>query len=151
VRLEAGEVCVRDGAIVGATFVADMTTIEVAAVPGGEPGPRKPLRDHLRSDDFFHVAAHPEARLVLTAVEREQRSLHRVQGLLTIRGHTEPVTFYARVWAVTNERVRAEARFAVDRHRFGVSYRGSTLKDDLVDDQFWLDLAIIARAPAVGP
>jgi polyisoprenoid-binding protein YceI len=148
VRLEAGEVCVREGRIVSATFVADMTSIEVTDIPADDPVPRRRLRDHLLSEDFFHVAAHPEARLVLTAVEQEERSLHRVRGLLTIRGHTEVVAFYARVWAVSDQLVRAEARFAVDRHRYGVSYRGSTIKDDLVDDQFWLDLAVTARAPA---
>jgi hypothetical protein len=146
VRLGAGEVCVRDGRIVGGIFVADMTTIEVTDIPADDPVPRRRLRDHLLSEDFFHVAAHPEARLMLTAVEQEERSLYRVRGLLTIRGHTELVIFYARVWAVSDHSVRAEARFAVDRHRYGVSYRGSTVRDDLVDDQFWLDLAITARA-----
>jgi polyisoprenoid-binding protein YceI len=145
VRLRSGEVCVRDGRIVGATFVADMSTIEVADIPADDPVPRRRLRDHLLSEDFFHVAAYPEARLVLTAVEPEQRSLHRVRGLLTIRGQTEMIRFYARVWTVSHDQVNAEARFAVDRHRFGVSYQGSTIEDDLVDDQFWLELAVTAR------
>jgi hypothetical protein len=33
-----------------------------------------------------------------------------------------------------------------------VSYRGSTIRDDLVDDDFWLELVIEARLPraAIG-
>lgn len=87
-----------------------------------------------------------EARLTLRAVELENRSLHRVAADLTIRGTTHAVTLYARVWRLSEDEVSAEARFAVERHRWGVSYRGSTVKDDLVDDQFWLDLAVYARA-----
>lgn len=146
VRLRSGEVCVRDGRIVGGMFIADMTSIIVTDIPATDPVPRRRLRDHLLGEDFFHVTAHPEARLTLRAVELENRSLHRVAADLTIRGTTHAVTLYARVWTLSEDEVSAAARFAVERHRWGVSYRGSTVKDDLVDDQFWLDLAVYARA-----
>lgn len=148
VRLKSGEVCVRDGRIVGGTFVADMATIAVTDIRANDAVPRKRLRDHLLGEDFFHVAAYPEARLTLRAVERENRALHRVAAELAIRGQTHVVTFYARVWTLSDEAVHAEARFAVDRHRWGVSYRGSTIRDDLVDDEVWLDLTVHARGSA---
>lgn len=148
VRLRSGEVCVRDGRIVGGSFVADMNTIIVTDIPANDPIPRRRLRDHLLGEDFFHVAAHPAARLTLRVVELENRSLHRVVAELTIRGTTHAVTFYARVWTVSDDEVSAEARFAIDRHRWGVSYRGSSLRDDLVDDEFSLDLTVHARAPS---
>jgi hypothetical protein len=147
VALTSGTVCLVDDRIVGGTFVADMTTITVTDIPESDPVPRNRLRNHLLGEDFFHVAEHPEARLTLTGVEQEQRSLYQVRAALTIRGQTHPVTFYARVWAVGDDEVRAEARFSVDRHRWGVRYRGSTLRDDLVDDDFWLDLTVRARSP----
>ncbi len=123
-----------------------MTTIEVTDIPAHEPVPRKRFLKHLESEDFFHVAAYPRARFVLHGVEHESQRLYRVAGDLTIRGNTHPVTFYARGWSVTRHEVRAQARFEIDRHRYDVSYRGSTIKDDLVDDTFWLELVIIARA-----
>jgi len=145
VGLRSGEVCVgRDGAV-RATFVAEMPTLRVTDIPEAEP--RANLEQHLRSADFFHVASHPEARLVVTDVRHENRSLHRLSGTLTIRGTTHPVTFYARVWTRTPTHLRAQATLVVDRHRFGVAYRGSTLRDDLVDDTFTIELAVDARAP----
>ncbi|MGQ0701526.1 MAG: YceI family protein [Gemmatimonadales bacterium] len=147
VRLKAGEICVMGGRIAGGTFVADLRTIEVTDIPANDPVPRNRLRNHLLSEDFFHVEAFPEARLVLVAVEQEQRSLHRVRARLTIRSFTHEITFFARIWSLTPDEIRAEARFPVDRHRFGVRYRGSTLRDDLVDDEFTLELTLLARPP----
>ena len=147
VRLKAGELCVRDGAVAGGSFVADMTTIEVTDIPADDPVPRNRLRRHLLSEDFFHVGRHPHARFRIVAVIPQQGRLFQVVGALTIRDHTRRVTFYARGWAVTADRVEGTARFAVDRHDYGVRYVGSTIKDDLVDDQFSLDIDIVARRP----
>jgi polyisoprenoid-binding protein YceI len=146
VRLKSGELCVREGQISAGTFVADMTSIEVTDIPANDPVPRRRLRDHLMSEDFFHVAAYPEARLALTAVQREDHSLHRVTALLTIRGRTHRIEFFARVWALNDTAVSAEAHLELDRHRWNVSYVGSTLRDDLVDDDFVLDLKLAAHA-----
>jgi polyisoprenoid-binding protein YceI len=145
VALRRGVLCVRNGRIVGGEFVADMTSIEVTDIPADDPVPRRRLRDHLLSEDFFYATAFPEARISLKSVERMQQSLHQVAATLTIRGITHDVVFYARIWSLDPERVSAEARFAVDRHRWGVRYRGSTIRDDLVDDEFWLDLTLHAR------
>jgi len=48
------------------------------------------------------------------------------------------------VWTLTAKRVQAEATLKVDRHRWGVSYRGSTVRDDLVDDDITLVLTLEA-------
>ncbi len=151
VRFKAGGFCVKDGAVLNAWFEVDMTTIDVTDIPANDPVPRKRLRDHLLGPDFFHVAEHPVARFLVRNVTEEKARLFQVRGDLTIRGRTHPVTFYARVWSVTDAAVRAEARLEVERHKYGVSYRGSTIKDDLVDDTFWLDLSIEARGPWLTP
>ncbi len=149
VRLKGGSFCVRDNTVLNAWFEADMSTIEVTDIPADDPEPRRRLREHLLGEDFFAVADHPLSRFILRSVTVEQGRLYRVAGDLTIRGRTHPVTFYARGWSVSNDEVRAEARFKVDRHQYGVSYRGSSLRDDLVDDEFWLELTIQARSRQV--
>lgn len=148
VRLRGGSFCVRDGAVLNAWFEADMSSIDVSDIPADDQVPRRRLRQHLLSEDFFAVSAHPLARFILRSVTVEQGRLYRVAGDLTIRGRTNPVAFYARGWTVSNDEVRAEARFKIDRHQYGVSYRGSTIRDDLVDDEFWLELSIQTRARA---
>lgn len=146
VDFHSGILCVRSGVVVSGWFEADMTTIAVTDIPEHEPVPQRRLLRHLASEDFFHIAAHPRARFVVRSVEHESDRLYRVDGDLTIRGRTHPVTFYARGWSVTDREVRAEARLEIDRHKYDVSYRGSTIKDDLVDDTFWLELVIVARS-----
>jgi len=128
-----------------------MRSIQVTDIPATDPAPRKRLRDHLVGEDFFHAAKYPEAVLFINAVQNENRSLHLATGTLTMRGVTHPVTFYARIWEQSPTRVRANATLRLDRHRWGVSYRGSALQDDLVDDEFTLELSLVARpAELVG-
>jgi hypothetical protein len=144
-RLGMGDVCVRDGRVVGGMFIVDMRTIDVTDIPASDPVPRRRLREHLLSEDFFFVERYPQALLQLDSVTLQNRSLYRVAARLTIRGITHPVTFYARIWEQNGNRVRAQARFEVDRHKFSVSYRGSTIRDDLVDDMFTLELQLYAE------
>lgn len=142
VKLKHGLVCVSNNRIVGGGFAADMRTIEVTDIPADDPVPRKRLRDHLMGADFFDVPNHPEALLVIRSVTPEQRSLHKVVADLTMRGRTHRVTFYARLWQVSKTYVRAQASIPIDRHKWGVSYVGSTIRDDLVDDTFHLELTL---------
>lgn len=147
VRLKGGAFCVSQGRVLRGWFEADMRSIEVTDIPASEPVPRRRLTEHLRGEDFFAVEAHPVSRFILREVHQERDRLYRIVGDMTIRGQTRPLTFYARGWSVTDQQLRAEAGFTIDRHQFGVSYRGSTLRDDLVDDEFSLELVIEARAP----
>lgn len=50
--------------------------------------------EHLKSKDFFDVAAHPTARFVSTAV-RATGNTATITGNLTIKGITKPVTLQA--------------------------------------------------------
>ncbi|MCB9591436.1 MAG: YceI family protein [Sandaracinaceae bacterium] len=104
-----------------------MTTIEA-------PIPR--LTNHLRTDDFFDVERFPTARFETTAFaaapEGSENATHLVTGHLTIRGVTQTITFPVRV-DVSDSEVHAQAQFAIDRQRWGISYRG--MEDDLINDQ----------------
>lgn len=146
VRVAAGHLCVSGDSVVGGQVEVDMRTIEVTDIPADDPIPRNRLRDHLLGDDFFATSTYPTARFTLRSVTRDNRHLYRVAGELTVRGTTHPIRFYARGWTVTAGAVRAEARLEIARHQWGVSYRGSTIKDDLVDDTFWLELTVVASS-----
>jgi polyisoprenoid-binding protein YceI len=145
VRLQGGGFCVRDGQVLNGWIEADLRTIEVTDIPASDPEPRNNLRNHLMSANFFHVSEYPVARMIVRRVREEKPRLYLIEADLTIRGRTHPVTFYARGWSVSNQGLRADARLEVERHKFDVSYRGSTIRDDLVDDTFWLDVVIEAR------
>lgn len=145
VTLASGVVCLEGTTITGGRFVADLRTIDVGDIPAHEPVPRRKLREHLLADDFFAVARYPLATLELLEVTPGSTAMHRVRANLTMRGVTHEITFEATVQELTATSVRASARIVVDRHRWGVRFRGSRLGDDLVDDTFTLQLTLVTR------
>jgi polyisoprenoid-binding protein YceI len=81
---------------------------------------------HLRTPDFFDAERYPELRFVSTRVESRDGALV-VEGNLTIRGVTRPVTLRGAFRGATedaygNERVGLDLEGSVDRQQFGVSW-----------------------------
>jgi polyisoprenoid-binding protein YceI len=76
---------------------------------------------HLRSADFFHVEQHPTVTFVTRQVTALSADRLRVEGDLTIAGHTEPVTFEARL-TPSADRVVVDAEVSVDRTAFGMTW-----------------------------
>jgi polyisoprenoid-binding protein YceI len=151
VTLASGVVCLDGTTITGGRFVADLRTIDVSDIPAHEPVPRRKLLEHLLADDFFAVARHPLTTLELLEVTPGSTPTHRVRANLTMRGVTHEITFDAEVHELTATSVRASARLVVDRHRWGVRFRGSRLGDDLVDDTFTLQLVLVTRDEGTSP
>ncbi len=145
VRVDSGELYVHNGEVTGGAFVIDMRSIEVTDIPKSDPVPRRRLRDHLMSEDFFAVAAYPTARFVLADVTRRQGRAYSITGNLTLRGRTHPITFEAEISVLSLQALEATATFSIDRQRWGVAYRGSRLTNDLVDDDIYLDLLLVAE------
>lgn len=94
--------------------------IDVASLDTGN-GQRD---DHLRSPDFFDVAAFPKATFVLTAFDRNGDDV-TATGDLTIRGITKPVTLKGEVggpakdpWG--NQKVSAELETKISRKEWGL-------------------------------
>lgn len=96
---------------------------------------RERLTSHLRTDDFFAVDQFPTARFETVAFapapDDADGATHLVTGRLTLRGVTQTITFPVTVDLDATE-VRARAQFAIERQRWGVSYRG--MEDDLIRD-----------------
>lgn len=149
VRLASGRLLVRDGAVVAGTFAADLRTIAVTDIPPDDSVPRRRIREHLMSPDFFDVARHPRASFAITNAERVGARRFRLAGTLTMRGVTRPVAFPAEVvsygGAAGDGTLRAGGRLRLDRRQWGMTYRGSRLANLLVDDEIMLDLVLVAR------
>jgi polyisoprenoid-binding protein YceI len=83
---------------------------------------------HIRSADFFHVEAHPTMTFVSTGVRAEDGELF-LDGDLTIRGTTKPVTFRLEVTGFGPDpyggtRSGFSATTEINRTDFGVSFNG---------------------------
>ncbi len=96
--------------------------IDTASIDTNEPA-----RDrHLRSDAFFDAENHPKITFQSTTVTPQGPDRLKVEGTLTIRGITKPVTLdvellgFGKVYGT--QRVAFEARTRINRMDFNVSW-----------------------------
>ena len=85
---------------------------------------------HLRSNDFFDMANHPEIAFVSTSVERVGSDDYRVTGDLTIKGVTKPVTVDleyqgAAVDPYQNQRIGFDGKAVINRKDWGITWNGA--------------------------
>lgn len=105
---------------------------------------------HLRSPAFFDAARHPRITFQVTGVDGLGDSRFRVYGDLTIRGKRRPVVLVAEVVgtgvdAHGRDVVAIEARGAIDRREFGMSFdEVAPAGNALVSDEVRLELDLSA-------
>jgi polyisoprenoid-binding protein YceI len=95
--------------------------IETASIDTNEPARDK----HLRSDAFFDVENHPKMTFKSTKVRKAGENKLKIDGNLTIRGVTKPVTLDVDVLGFGRGygfRGGFEARTTIDRQDYGVSW-----------------------------
>jgi polyisoprenoid-binding protein YceI len=79
------------------------------------------MRDkHLRSDDFFDVANHPQVRFVSDSATLDGEEL-RVRGRLYAAGESMPLDLTATVRRVGDE-LELDARTEADQHQLGMTH-----------------------------
>jgi len=98
-------------------------SIDASSVDTNEPARDK----HLRSDAFFDVAKHPKITFQSTKVRQVGPNKLQVDGNLTIRGTTKPVTLEVDVLGFGPDawggyRAGFEARTKINRLDYGVSW-----------------------------
>jgi polyisoprenoid-binding protein YceI len=143
VRIATGYLLAEGRSVRGGAFRIDMHAIEVTDIPESDPVPRRRLRDHLRSDHFFATDRFPASDFRLRRVTPVGPGSYDVVGDLTLRGQTHPVRFAARATPLPGGGLRATAQLAIDRQRWGVAYRGTSLGEMLVDDTVHLGLDLV--------
>jgi polyisoprenoid-binding protein YceI len=148
ISLEKGELIVKDGQPAQGSFTIDMNTITDADLPESM---QSGLLNHLKSDDFFAVADYPFARFDITRVtpyEEGDEFNYQVEGDLSIRDITKPVTVLAKIEAARNGRITAKAKTMVDRTQFDITIRSGSffeeLGDKLIKDEFLLEMDLVA-------
>jgi polyisoprenoid-binding protein YceI len=115
-------------------------SINFTIKPGSADTKIDKLNAHLKTADFFDVAKYPEATFVSNSVrplQGDPAGTHEVCGTLTLHGVAKDICFPAKV-DVTPEGVHTTADFKINRHDWGVSYKGAA--DDLVKDDVAIQL-----------
>jgi polyisoprenoid-binding protein YceI len=96
--------------------VSGLITVAAASIDT-----RNSMRDkHLRSADFFDVAAHPDITFGIDSVSPAD-GVVRVTGSLTVRGRTRPASLDAQVTSSDGE-VWLDGELQVNRADFGLTW-----------------------------
>jgi polyisoprenoid-binding protein YceI len=105
------------------------STISVTIQAGSVDTHDENRDNHLRTNDFFDVENHPTWTFTSTAIRPVSGTEWKVDGDLTIRGVTRPVTLDATLEGVVKDpygfhRVGFSATTSIEREEFGVSFNG---------------------------
>jgi polyisoprenoid-binding protein YceI len=143
ISLKSGVMEMKDNQIASGKFVIDMTSITCTDLT--DPGTNTKLVNHLKSDDFFGVAKHPEAHLEIHKGAAFVNNEATVEGKLTIKNITHPVTF-----KVKKDGNAFHAEIKVDRSKYDVRFGSGSffdnLGDNLIYDEFTMNVRIEAGA-----
>ncbi|MFA0962830.1 YceI family protein [Roseivirga sp. BDSF3-8] len=146
VKIKSGNLNVDGDKLEGGMFIIDMTSMENEDIE--DPDSRAKLMGHLRSEDFFGTATHPEAKLVITNVTYEEETeQYRVTGDLTIKGKTNSITFPAGL-SNNGNTVTASADITFDRTKWDVRYGSGSIFKSLGDKAIYDDVDISVRLVA---
>ena len=113
IKLTDGMLTFKDNKIVSGTFNIDMKSITDDDLT--DAGYNQKLVGHLKSDDFFGVEKFPLATLVLMESAAFVNNSVEVNGKLTIKGITNPLSFTA-----TKNGNTYSASIAIDRSKYDV-------------------------------
>lgn len=110
------------------------------------------LTAHLKTPDFFDVAKYPKATFVSTSLTEAPAgspagTTHMLKGTLDLHGVQKEVTIPVAA-KVSAEGVRTTSEFTINRHDWGISYKGAV--DDLIKDNVLIKLNLLFPPPAAA-
>ena len=145
VPLSSGSILTEDKKIKSGTFEINMAGLTVTDITDKDGNAK--LVGHLKSNDFFSTDKFPTATYVITSVDSKGGDSYTVNGNLTIKGITNPVSFPATI-KVESKTLIATGTITVDRTKFDIKYKSSSFFDSLGDkailDNFTLDVNLVA-------
>jgi polyisoprenoid-binding protein YceI len=142
IAIKSGKLLLSNGKLTSGKVIIDITSIKILDVT--DPATNAQFAGHLASDDFFSTDKYPDAILAITSVTDRL-----VEGDLTIKGITHPISFDAAV-NVNRDTLVASAKLVIDRTRYDMKFRSGNffqnLGDNLIYDDFDLNVRITAKA-----
>ena len=110
-----------EGKVTGGEFVMDMSTITVENIDSAKY--EKKFLDHMKSPDFFDTGNHPTATLKINKIDGSN-----VEGVLTIRGKSHPVTF-----PIEQNGDTVSGKMTFDRTKYDIIYKSKNFFENLGD------------------
>ncbi len=141
ITLASGNITIENKILTGGSFVADMNTIK------DNDGSAK-LESHLKSEDFFEIAAYPTSIFEITEIANKGEKI-QVIGNMTIKGITKQLSFLASLKVNNDIIILTSDTFQINRADFNVKHKSKSffndLKDKFVNDDFDFQVTIIAK------
>ena len=141
--INSGEISLTEGAIevsqTGATgsFVISMDTLKVG-LTAKKPNMETALEGHLKGDRWFNVEKYPTAAFVINKFTPKgdvtNTFTYSIEGDLTLKGETHPVTFDAVIYENADGTIQAEAATEIDRTKWGITAGSASFFDNLADN-----------------
>ncbi len=135
-KFQSGDLTIKDGKLESGKFVADINSLENENLKDNAEQ-KKNLEDHLKSGDFFEVEKFPTASYEITKVNHLDSGDYssQLEGNLTIKGITKPVSFKANVSVNNGVASISTEPTDINREDFGVKFsipaKNGVLKDDV--------------------
>ncbi len=106
---------------------------------------------HLKTNDFFDAANHPQITFVGTGMDKVSDDTYKLHGDFSMRGVTKPITLDVEFAGLTkdpwgNERAGFELKGVVNRKDYGVNYNAALEGGGLLLSE---DVKIIAEVQFV--
>jgi hypothetical protein len=153
VPVNGGTIFVKDGNINGGIIDINMSGLEVQGMDGEM---KESLQSHLRGttpgkeEDFFNVAKYPSATFTIvstTKLENDPVGTHMINGNLTIKDITKPISFKATIDLASGSAMKATTEpFVIDRTLWDIKYKSkkffSDLKDDFINDEIKIEITL---------
>lgn len=139
VQIKAGELQTQNGKLSGGSFTMDMRSITNTDIKDEKY--QNKLVGHLKSPDFFGVEKYSTADLVITKTRVINGNKYQVDGNLTIKGISSPISFPAYV-NITDDMVVAKADITIDRTKYDIKFKSSSFFDSLGDGVIYDDFEI---------
>jgi polyisoprenoid-binding protein YceI len=153
VPITAGTMLIHDGMITGGSVTLDMANLSVTDLEGQY---KADLEGHLKGttpgkeEDFFNTQKFPQGKYVVkgsSKLENDPDATHLIDGELTIKEITKPLSIKARVDLGAGTAVKVTTSpFMIDRTEWDVRFMSKkffdNLKDDFVDDQIKIQITL---------
>lgn len=155
ISIASGQLEIQGGQLVNLELSIDFKSITCTDLADSDM--HDILIQHLESDDFFYTERFPTGKFQLTGSEAQgdlnDGSLNlQIDGDLTIRGKTKPISLFAATGVTDDLRPAAQAYMSIDRTHWGMRYGSgkffSRLAGHLVNDHIGLQLKIVGELTA---
>lgn len=145
IDVQSGNIVVTDGKISAGNIIIDTTSIRVLDVT--DPETNDNFRQHLASDDFFSAGKFPTATFEITDTSVSGDN-YKIDGNLTIKGITEPLTFEATVTSENNT-LAATGKATINRTRYNMKFRSGNFFQNLGDTLIYDHVDLLLHVKAI--